>query len=478
MFGRMAWAAALLVLSQTFLPLESARAAEAQPAADKDHSLVALAQDQSTKDSDVLTRKILLKEIELEKFNLNYRLQTGKVDRWKSNRFFLLQEANLVLLDAGFITTVAERSKHIRSHQHVNIITIEHALIPRIIGPFIAVGSSVLELGLDGWRDHSLKRSGFSPSMAKEHVISLRSEIDRLLQERDAVVRRELSDSNSNDARIVVAEGDVLKDSRDLSLAEFERFHIGAKKSGAFEKSAQIINAGTMGLLGAAEIIPLVAAHKRDGSIDGPATVAAITVGGLFMVTPLALRAFSKMVGKRDKRYLADCSGKVLTTDISKLDADRDHLKQLCLTGNNAPESGATVRLALYESQGKNFRDRLETASNELKAGRRIATENVIAGAMVGGSVIGSEAAAAVAAFDYPTNGRRFNVLSDACSIGIVSGVSLFALENLRIHTQAEVNRHKLASKGQLPSQILEARLKELEGVESVLKQAPGTSVQ
>jgi hypothetical protein len=469
----------LLILAQSFLPLESARAANAQPPAAGAHRLLALTQDQSTKDSDVLTRQILLKEIELEKFNLNYRIQTGKVDRWKSTRFFLLQQANVALLDAGFIATVAERSKHISSPHHINIVTLEHALIPRIIGPFIAAGSSVLELGLDGLHDYDLKKSGFSPTIAKDHVISLRSEIDRLLKERDAVVQREQSDPNSASARIVLAEGDVLKDSRDLSLAEFERFHIGARKFSAFEKSLQAINAGTMGILSAAEIIPLVAAHKRDASIDGPATVLAIIVGGLFMATPFAGRAIGKLAAARDRRFLSACSGDVIARDMSKLDADRDRLKQLCQTaGDSGPESGATVRLGVYESQSKNFRDRLEAASKELKAGRRIAIQNVIAGNLVGGTVIGAESAMAVGAFNYPTNARRFNVLADAGSIALVGGLSLFALDNCRIHAQAEWDRHKLSHKGQLPRQVLESRLKELDGIESALRQSPGTSVQ
>ena len=132
-FQLAACAAAFILLAETFLPLESARAANPQPPSANTPSLVALSADNSTRNSDVLARKILLDEIALEKFNLNYRLQTGKVDRWKGTRYFLLQEDNVVMLDAGFIATVAERSAHLGSPQNVNILTLEKALIPRII---------------------------------------------------------------------------------------------------------------------------------------------------------------------------------------------------------------------------------------------------------------------------------------------------------------------------------------------------------
>ena len=64
---------------------------------------------------DDLTKKVIAKEIELERFNLNYCLETSKVDRFKGTRYFLLQESNLALLNAGFIGTVAERSAHMSS---------------------------------------------------------------------------------------------------------------------------------------------------------------------------------------------------------------------------------------------------------------------------------------------------------------------------------------------------------------------------
>jgi hypothetical protein len=485
-------AASLVMLAEAFSPFESALAAEPQapatssqlmsdsnpkPASSDAHTLVAMVPDSSTRTSDVLTRKILLDEIALEKFNLNYRLQTGKVDRWKGTRYFLLQEANIAMLDGGFIATVAERSKHLSSPQHANIVTLEHALIPRIVGPFLAVSSSLLELGIDGWHDHKLNKTEFSPVTAKEHVISLRAEIDRLLKEREAAVQQEQSDPANVSSRVQAAEGEVLRDARDLSLAEFERFHIGASKFSAFEKSLYALNIASMGTLASAEIIPMVAAYQRDGSLDGPAAVLAIIVGSVFMATPIVGRSIGKLAGIRDKHFLKECSGDVVARDMAKLDADRDRLKQLCqASGSNETEAGATARLAVYESQGKNFRDRLEAASNELKAGRRVATQNVLSGALVGGSVIGAESAISVAGFHYATNARRFNTLADAGSITIVGALSYAGLDNLRIHTQAELNKRKLSRKGLLPRQALEGRLKELDEIEATLKKSPGAT--
>lgn len=171
----------------------------------------------------------------------------------------------------------------------------------------------------------------------------------------------------------------------------------------------------------------------------------------------------------------------MVTTDIAKLDADRDRLKQLCqASGNSGLEfaAGAAARLAVYDSQGKSFRDRLDTAANELRAGRRVTTENVITGTFVGGTVVGAESAIACAGFHYATNVRRFNNLADAGSIAIVGALSVDALNNLRNYTKAELGSHKLRRKGLLPSQAVEGRLKELDDIETALKRSPGANVQ
>ena len=414
---------------------------------------------------DDLTKRIIAKEIELERFNLNYYQETTKTDRFKSSRYFLLQETNLGLLNGGFLASVAERSKHISSPQRINIVTLEHALVPRIIGPFIGMSASLLELGLDEWRDYKIGKTAFSPQKATSYVLALRAEIDELLHKREDAARVESNDFTSENAKTLSTEGAVLKDIKDLLVIEFERFHIGTRSFNTFEKSLYVLNASTNAILAGAEIIPMVAAHRREGKLDGPAAVLAMIVGGMFVVTPLAGRAIGKISALHDKHSLEQTFGGEVSCSFENLSVDESHLAIL----NPTSETALTSRLAIYESQSKCLRERLDVASAELRAGRRIAAQNVLAGALVGGTVIGSESAIACAGFQYPNNARRFNVLADAGSIGIVGGLSIAMLDNLRIHTQAELNKSKLKREGELPSQTIKARLAELAKLERAL---------
>lgn len=474
------WTTLLLFFVQTILPFESARAAESQSYT----AVLSATADPSPEDvmqsRETLSRQILLKEIELERFNINYRMETGKADRFKHWRYFLSQEASACLTNAGFITIAAERARHINSPGKLNLLTIENGVVVRIVAPFIGMAGSALELGINSWRDYELHRSGFSPQIAKHHVLALRAEIDRLLNERDALLAAGPErPEQSTHADMEKAEGAVLGDIRDLSLVEFERFHIGSRKYKAFERSLYVLDMTNDAILAAINFVSLHAIRTRQAKLDGPVGAMAIVFGGIGIFTPILSRSIGKAVALYDKHFLAACRDNIQTREVAKLDADRERLRELCHSfdaANPGVTCGTLARLGVYESHSKTFRDRLAQAEKEVKAGNRAATENVLAGALVGSSIVGAGAAIATAGYHYPTNARRFNTLVAAGSISVVAGLSLAVLDGVRIQVQNEIVRHRLSRKGLMPSQALQERLRQLDDIEASLKKKPVVS--
>ena len=468
--------ALFVLVVQSVLPFGAARAEDIQAANPEQHLLIAT--DEQGLNSEALSKQILLKEIELERFNIHYSLETSKSSRWKHWRYFCLQEADASLTDAGFITVLSERAKHIRSPQKICLHTIETGVVVRTIAPWFGIAASTSELGLDFWRDHQLSKLGFSPAAAKAHVITLRHEIDQLIKDRDALLQQEQA-SNTQGADMEMAEGEVLKDIRDLSLVEFERFHIGSRRYRAFEKCLYLLDITNNSILAAVNLVSLEAVRKRQAKLDGPVGALAVVYGSIGVLTPVVALSLRKLVGDYDKRSLAACTGGLQTREVTKLDADRDRLRQLCQAHdkeNMDTACGTIARLGMYESHSKTFRDQLATAQKEIRAGNRAATMNLIAGSIVGGSIIGAGAVIATAGYHYPTNARRFNTLVAAGTTAVVGGVSIVVLDNVRIQVQNEINRHRLARKGLLPAQALTARLKQLDEIESTLKKTPTRS--
>ena len=419
---------------------------------------------------DTLTRQILLKEIQLERFIIAYRMHMAENSRLKGWRYFLSQETNASLSDAGFIVITSERGKNISSPQRVRNGILEDGLILRIIGNWIGAAGSLGEFVLNDCHERKLKKEGFSPDLAMRYVLTLRSELDQLLTERDYLVQKEQTKSLlSPKARIVAIEGAVLIDIRDLLLMEYSNFHISARRFIAFEQSLYLLDIARNAAAAAANTVSLLAVRHNNLHLDGPAGIVAVVSGGLTMVNPIISRVFGKMIGARQKRLIAPCTQGVPAQNIKKLDSDLLSLKKMYVIVDKPhlqPVNDSLSYLALYQSQDASYTNRLELTSREIRAGQRAATENIVVGTLTGGTYMATGVTFITAAFKYPDNLRRFNVLAFTGNLVSVGGSSLAMLDNLRIQIEAEINNHKLASNHLLPEQILQSRLAELDKIE------------
>ena len=136
---------------------------------------------------DSLTRQILLKEIELERFNLHYKMEAAKQGRWKGWRYSFFGETNAMMGLTGGIIGTAERGSHLRSPKAVHTSMQENACTIPQIGAWIGAGAALLEFGINEWHDFKAMEHGFSPRAARAHVNALKADIDKLLAERDAL---------------------------------------------------------------------------------------------------------------------------------------------------------------------------------------------------------------------------------------------------------------------------------------------------
>ncbi|MDQ5938273.1 MAG: hypothetical protein QG574_5636, partial [Cyanobacteriota bacterium erpe_2018_sw_21hr_WHONDRS-SW48-000092_B_bin.40] len=76
--------------------------------------------DESVSKIDDLTKQILLKEIELQKFNLHYSQEVAKQGRWIGWRYAGLLEINMGTGLAGAIISVVNRGAHLHRAQGVH----------------------------------------------------------------------------------------------------------------------------------------------------------------------------------------------------------------------------------------------------------------------------------------------------------------------------------------------------------------------
>ncbi|CAN5479263.1 hypothetical protein BH11CYA1_BH11CYA1_12050 [soil metagenome] len=435
--------------------------------------------EESVDKIDDLTKQILLKEIELQKFNLHYSQEVAKQGRWKGWRYAGLQEINAGTGLAGAIISVANRGSYLHRAQGVHRHVQESANYIPMIGSIIGASAAVFEFGVNGYHDVIARRHGFSPTAATKHVEGIKNDIDSLMAQRAALTKVEASSpALSGHVEVDDAEGKVLKDLRDQSLQEFQRFHVGARKLIAFQQWQYFFDFAKYTTNAIGYEFAYLSLHRKHRIWNGRAGALFIVSGQLTMWGPILSRVAAKGVGEltkhRIKRVVQDSN----ESKVQVLESDLAVLDKLVKQGKVSNLSVATAldREGMYGEHQKVFNDEIRAGQKKNAAAKLTATQNIGAGLYVGGTKTASGILFAIPGFNHHYNdksvraGRVTNDLLFTASLIAIPSSAFSMLDTLRIQVRGEINRHKAMKAGMLPGQIASARLKQLDDMEAKLR--------
>jgi hypothetical protein len=429
---------------------------------------------------DELTRQILLKEIELQRFNLNYTSNVAVQGRWKSWRYGTLQNINASLGLAGGIYSVAYRGARLDNPLSVKAARQQNANFIPMIGTIIGASAAALEFGINEYHDLVARHKGFSPGKAMKHVQGLKDDIDRLMAERDAITNvAATSPALQGHVEIAKVEGKVLKDIRDQSLQEFSRFHIGARRLIAFQQMQYFLDLAknTTGALGYE--FAYLSLHRHRRVWNGRAGVLFVVCGQLTMYAPILSRAFGKGVAEITKHRIKPIVQDSEAAKVTTLQQDLAELNRLFKQNRIQPDAieRAAQREGLYGSHEHSFTDEIRAAQKKNAAAKLTATENIGAGLFVGASKTASGILFIIPGFNQNYNapkgyraGRTTNDLLFTAGVVGLPATAFTILDTLRIQVKGELARHKAEAAGTLPSQIIATRMKQLDQMEQQLK--------
>jgi hypothetical protein len=428
-----------------------------------------------------LTREILLKEIALEKFNLRYTQNVAKQGRWKGLRYASFQEANASLGLAGSIVGTWQRGSHLDHPGRVNTHTQESANYIPMIGSIIGASAAVMEFSINEYHDLRARSKGFSPGAAKRYVLGLKNDIDRLLAEREALVQIEASAPLlSTNAEVDTLEGKLLADMRDQGLLEFQRFHIGARRLLAFQQMQYVFDTSkyVLNALGAEFGFLSLCKHRRIW--NGRAGIMWDISGPLYIAGPVISRIVGKGVGEMHKFYTRSIAKDAQKTTMEKLAQDRANLESYIAAHRNASGDVTAVfdRAVMYSLRDKRFQSEYAASEKARDKAKLSATQNIGAGAFVGGLTLAKGVLFTVPGFKktYRANtkyaGRVTNNNLFAASVIGIPASAFSMVDTIRIQARGEIDRHRQMKAGTHPTQLTKKRLAELDDMEAKLTQS------
>lgn len=448
----------------------------------------ALRQGPETSRIVALTNEALLKEIELLKLNTNFRMSSTDKGRAKPWRVFLYNMSASSVATAGITTIAAERWRTWQRPATANRTTLKAGPTMLLISHSIIAGGLLFEAALDLINDHKQRGRGLDAKSTKKRVIELRDAIDQKLAERDSA----LASLSEQDRAIAVAEGLVLKDIRNMALAEYAQFHVRSSKRKAGRNFAYFNGfsaATTGGYLGS--LCGLLAVAERNPRLAGPAGIGFTISGANIATGPILARATANIAGKITKSRINRELGSFAPAQL------QDHFS-LLKQNSLRDDPGLNTRIAIYEEVDAIFKRQAQMNTAEKKRADKEFIERCMFNAAIGGTKMAWGIQLANAGFSFhpgpapkaPTvpvtvGGKKVNVPVGKApksqgqlfaqrvaqgSTTYIPGTSLWMIDTLQARTRGEMDVYTMGSQDALPHQKLNKRMSQLDGIESKLK--------
>jgi len=419
-----------------------------------------------------LTNEIVLLEIEIQKSNALFRLESTRQPRLRKWRQFVYSQANSNMTEAALIGRMALSYPYTRENSgRPDQRAIQRCAATSMVGQLIAAGGETFEL-VDNFRNYrKAEHKEMDPGSYRKRVTNSVKKLDALLEKKEQlIISAELS---QEDLKIIKGESALLRDVRDLALVQYGQYHAGSKRLRFFQNAAYLISISRNIVGATSNLLNIQASRLRNNNISGYASILNLIAGTLVVATPVFGRVSNNLAGLVDRRVVskdfADIEAKETATFI------RDRLHYL----ETLHENGVTSKIGRHELERAEIYAGEESLllaqeaniERERKQARKTTAENVITGSLVGSSRMAAGILGMAGAWKYGDRPWISSRYTAAASTIYGAGTAFNSLETARVCIKQELHEHREAKNGSLPRQVLQQRLATLDAMSKSLTQ-------
>lgn len=414
-----------------------------------------------------LTKQILLAGIELERFSLNFRLESAKQPRFRKLRFFLAQET-AAATGLGFEIAFMEQAKKGRRRPlQVSKPVLHGALATAMTGAIIGGSGSCLELSSNMLQAIKNKRHGFDFKTANKYVVAKLKEIDQLLAQREALVA---AHPDYPGYQAAVLEGKILKELRNCFIAEYSDFNADTKGYITYQNVFYLLNASYSAVQAAGAWAGYRGVTKP--AYNGPANVLFVVSGAMAMVTPIISTAAGKFARKRAYETFERQIGEKPKFDEHAFSTQGKELREILKSVNGTVISSmpGTDRLAVYTDAATLFKKQLDSETALMRRNEKVALQNNLLAPVIGAQLMSQGILGCVGSYRYNLQPRKqLSMFYRGAIVGTV-GTSMATVGNAVSLLSTLSYEHRLSREKKLPAQLIKARLEHLEEVEKEVR--------
>lgn len=422
---------------------------------------------------DSLTKEIILKGIELGRFNLRYRLEANKESKFRDIRYNLLQQASSSLDLASSCMVTGELGEHIKTPDKVNVNQFRRASQIGEVSACIAGGSSAFELSSNMMRAVKNKLKGYDAHSAVAYVKKTVDAIDVLIDKRQRLIDQFPNDDPLKEQYQI--ESRVLHQLRAFHVRSFFQ-HLGNMSQYTTNENVFYgLNTGTNAMSLASSIYSIRALKARGAT--GTSIIIGMAASSTAMVTP----AIAQVAGKLSKHRAVRIAKKTLgDPKFNEAALDQD----LAIISKTAPDSKVSMlseRIGMYAVSGRRLDKLIASQTEVLNKFDDVAVQNILLAPVIGGANLSAGILQNFAYYHYtparnkrnPRNEVRSIKVNHAAAIIGLSSNAFTVISNGTLMALNFITSRKMKKEEQTPEMLIKQQLSYLDDLEHKVRRRP-----
>lgn len=414
------------------------------------------------------SENILLKELELERYYIQYWIDAKKEPRFRRPRYFLAQQAAASGALAQNIMLISELGRNLGTPDRVSPGILKASNEVALVSSAIGASASTFELMSNGWTAIQNKMKKRDPKTAANEFIKRVKEIDSLLLERSSTLNQCPS---SKIKEALVEEGNLLKHLRDWCVSDLTDIWADVKSYQAGNSAFFAMDAAANWIIMASWILALRSVDRTN--LTGPSIILGLPGDVILTV--------SAPLSSRIGTYLYNHNKKKLCRMLNEEPHEMSNETEVCLQRLQALTAGLddssrimTDTLAERMAVSKTWSGRciqfIQDREEDIRHLNKVAAQQNIAGPLIGASFIAQDSADCFAYYNYQARSEQ-TINAVAFSGNIVAGVGSATSIGLTAWNYISEIKHrrKLKMTHTDPEELLQGRLTTIDQLESTL---------
>lgn len=437
-----------------------------QPAYADGNSLIESSPDQSLPNSVMETdRELYLELIKLSRFNAKFQLESNYHQPWRTWTYPLGREAGTAASFAGSIVDISQQARGLDKPKKISRRSVEKGIYSAIAGSAVSGSASALELAQNTWVMWQARKHGYSPKASIEYVRKILDRTTELIDHRRTLAAKETS---PHVRQIHELEDVLLRRIRHQLLYEFRTWSCHSRDLAWRENTFFTVDAAQnyMRMFAGIRARQALFRHSRLG---GTGVILGLVANSIATVNPI----FRNVVGLTVRKVQEHKLAKEFPNERPPEFPRGMSLSDLTDFEENHPssvEEQLATAAVLLNDRSEKLDKTLDREMGQIERYRQVAQQQSVSGPIIGLLGVGGSVCSTVGYFGLRHNPRSAIRTAFGGRIATATGQGYALLNTPYTSVKGWIKAGRARKHGELPSQILDQRLRSLDEFEKEVK--------